>query len=111
MELWLLLASYGMCFGLMNDKAAWLTDRMRAIPFRPLGEGDERTTFFDRMLRCPYCTGFHTGWAVALVSLPVHGGSYTPVGAACSVVLLAFASAAFCYIADTVSQWVESAIR
>lgn len=124
--LFALLASYGLCFGLMNDKARWLTDRLRALRIRVRNEGDEgqpdETTFFGRMLHCPYCTGFHTGWMVWLVAVAVAGwpvpvewateevafGVAANVGA---LVLFAFASSAFCYLADTGAQWLESSVR
>ena len=47
----LILASYGLTFGLMNDKAKLLTDLLKKIP---LFVREDRT-FFDRMFVCPYC--------------------------------------------------------
>lgn len=118
----LLLASYGICFGLMNDKATWLTGPLRKLRLRVKPEGDEEepseSTFFDRMLRCPYCTGFHTGWmswlaSVAVVGLWVPLGEtsqemvYGVLGNVMCLGLFAFASSAFCYLADTGAQWLE----
>jgi len=120
-----MLASYGLCFGLMNDKARWLTDRLRALRIRVRRQGEdpsEETTLFDRMLRCPYCTGFHTGWMtwlgfIAAMGLPISVGGTTAeivwgiVGNVARIVIFAFASSAFCYLADTGAQWLESSIR
>ena len=97
----LLLASYGLCFGLMNDKVTWATSPLRKIPlFKKEGQ-----TWFDRMLICPYCTGFHTGWILWLASsLPLTD----PNGeTAVEGLLFAFASSAFCYAIDAVVQWFE----
>lgn len=104
--------AYGVCFGLMNDKAAVLTDRLRALPFRVRGEGEDRTTFFDRMLACPYCTGFHCGWLVwlGLGADPVGSWGDVP-GTVLAAVVWSFASASFCYVVDTAAQRLESPIR
>lgn len=102
----LLLAAYGACFGLMNDKAKWLTDLAKRLP---LFRDDEGQTLFARMLHCPYCTGFHTGWMIWLVGvLPEHLLAGTlDASLVGSGVAFAFASSAFCYGADTVIQWFE----
>jgi hypothetical protein len=103
----LLLAAYGICFGLMNDKAMWLTDPLKRILFRP----DHKTgsTFFERMLVCPYCTGFHAGWMVWLIGVfPTYFLSESLSGHHLGeVILCAFASSVFCYGVDTVIQWFE----
>lgn len=107
-----LLAAYGLCFGLMNDKAKVITDRLRAVPFRVQGEGETRTTFFERMLACPYCTGFHCGWVtwLAFGCEPV-GSVQGAGGMVLAAVIWAFASAAFCYAVDTATQWLEAPLR
>jgi hypothetical protein len=102
----LLLASYGLCFGLMNDKMAVITDLAKKIPlFRDNGG----QTFFERMFLCPYCTGFHTGWVVwCAVRLPDHFAAGTlDVSLVGGVLAFSFASSAFCYGADTIIQWFE----
>lgn len=117
--IWTLVASYGLCFGLMNDKAWFLTDRLRAIRLWVITTPEGDTTLFERMLRCPYCTGFHTGWIAWLLgvaaswSLPVASAdvAHAVVGNAAHVGTVAFASAAFCYMADTLSQWLESSMK
>lgn len=104
--LMMLLASYGLCFGLMNDKVKWFTDLLKKLP---LGRREDEGNHFSRMLLCPYCMGFHTGWLIwGVVSLPslwmagtlepAHGGE---------VFAFAFASSAFCYAVDTIIQWFE----
>ena len=96
-----LLASYGLCFALMNDKVSWLTDRLAALP---LFRDEHGRTFFERMFACPFCTGFHTGWLVGVGSLSEPMGSLSWCWA---LLLFAFASSAFCYAGDTVLRWVE----
>lgn len=91
-----LLAAYGLCFGLMNDKNPWLGRVLR------------HAVFFERMLGCSYCTGFHCGWMVYVLEVLRVGtvpGHWFP-----EVILWAFASSAFCYAADAVLQWLESRI-
>lgn len=105
------LASYGLCFGLMNGKAWFLTDRLKALPLWKIErkEDDETvtSTFFQRMLVCPYCTGFHTGWiAWLLIRLPQHVVAFK-VESVLEAITTAFASAAVCYLLDTVAQWWE----
>jgi hypothetical protein len=102
----LLLASYGVTFGLMNDKAKFLTDIAKKIPLFRDSEGQ---TLFTRMFACAYCTGFHAGWMVWCIAvLPDHliAGTVEPslLGGAVS---FAFASSAFCYGTDTAIQWLE----
>lgn len=105
-----LVASYGMCFGLMNDKVWFLTDRVRRIRVRVLKTDDGETTLFDRLLQCTYCTGFHTGWVAWLVAAGA-AGKFPAVGVAANAadaLVMAFASAAFCYTVDAAVQWLES---
>jgi hypothetical protein len=102
----LLLAAYGVAFGLMNDKAKALTSLAKRLPLFRDEDGDN---LFARMFGCAYCTGFHTGWLVWCVAvLPEHvaAGTLEPslVG---GVVSFAFASSAFCYGMDTALQWLE----
>ena len=107
MTFWiLLLASYGLCFGLMNDKAKRLTDLLKRIPLFP-ADGEY---WVERMLKCPYCIGFHTGLdgvgygrpslsgGGGVLWKPLHGGE---------IAAFAFASSAFCYAMDTILQWFE----
>lgn len=101
-----LLSAYGICFGIMNDKATFLTDRLRALPLFVDSQGQ---TFFQRMFRCPYCTGFHAGWASWLI-FNVRGLLNTPVdwfSVVGGLLGYAFASSAFCYALDTVIQKLE----
>jgi hypothetical protein len=90
-----LIVAYGICFGLMNDKAWLLTDYLRRIDF------------FDRMFNCAFCTGFHSGWLASLLAHP------EVLDAAWSVWIphalsYGFASAAFCYALDTVLRRLEA---
>ena len=101
----MLIAAYGVCFGLMNEKVAFLNRVLYAIPLSRREAGN----FFQRMFRYSYCTGFHAGWMVWVVGVLPHfitAGLSVPemVGDA---LLAAFASSAFCYAADTIIQWFE----
>jgi hypothetical protein len=84
-----LLLAYGLCFGLMNK-----VDLLRKV------------AFFDRMLSCSYCTGFHAGWLAWALTRAVHGLPTTPQEAL-TPILWAFASSAVCYLLDAASQAVE----
>jgi hypothetical protein len=110
----LLLAAYGITFGLMNQKVAFLTNRLKALSFGTEEKEGEKTTFFQRMLVCPYCTGFHAGWiAWLLVRLPDHiNRVITPVAtwrAVTELIASAFAASVFCYLVDTAAQYIEDA--
>lgn len=100
-----LFTAYGICFGVMNDKAP-IVPSLRNLPLVPDKDG---RTFFSRMFACPYCTGFHAGWlAWLLLCLPEHlAASTAPLAVAGSVLAHAFAASAFCYVADTAAQWLE----
>ncbi|NBR01352.1 MAG: hypothetical protein EBT79_10810 [Actinobacteria bacterium] len=99
-----ILAAYGICFGLMNDKAAFITGPLRRIPLFP---DDQGQTFFARMLSCPYCTGFHAGyiaWFMIHAHVVLTAPSWGMIG---EVVATAFASSAACYLLDITAEWVE----
>ena len=94
-----LLAAYGICFGLMNEKIERLNRFLYSLPvFR---DQDQGTNFFSRMFDCSYCTGFHAGWMVSLVLGVVGEVSLT------EVLLFPFASSAFCYLMDTLLTRLE----
>jgi fucose permease len=82
-----LLACYGFAFGLMNDKipgVSW------AVAFL----GGE-ASLAGRMLSCAYCTGFHVGWVLALL---------TGQG---QLLVSGMASSAFCYAFDALVKRLE----
>lgn len=98
----LLLAAYGITFGLMNAKVAVLTDLLK------------RWEFFRNMLVCPYCTGFHAGWlSWLLVRLPTHTEwpltTEHAVYAITEAIASALAASAVCYLLDTAAQYLEDA--
>lgn len=100
----LLLAAYGLCFGLMNEKVSVVNRLLYALPLFRREDGN----FFERMFDCAYCTGFHAGWVVWTASRlggvdPFRGWAVelTEMG------LFAFASTAFCYSLDTGLRWLE----
>ena len=101
----MLVAAYGVCFGLMNEKVAILNRVLYALPLFRREEGN----FFQRMFKCSYCTGFHAGWTtwtLCFVPALVAGELVWPEFAV-GFVAFAFASSAFCYAIDTVIQWFE----
>lgn len=101
--LYLLVASYGLCFGLMNDKANFLTDKLKALPLFKTEKG----TFFERMLICAYCTGFHTGWIIYCIALLHPRVSMDWQSNVVEGLIISFASAIFCYSTDVIVQWFE----
>mgnify|MGYP003344255990 CR=1 FL=1 len=91
-----LLFAYGIAFGLMNKVEALRSPRW------PLGG------FFDAMLSCSYCTGFNAGWLAWALSRPFYGFDVSAAGLA-PALAWAFASSAFCFVVDVVSQAAERA--
>ena len=83
-----LLLAYGVAFGAMNKLPDWIYSRLPA--------------FGLRLLACPYCAGFHTGWmaylAISHEEVILH---HAP--------LWAFTSGAFSYGVDAVISAVERA--
>jgi hypothetical protein len=96
----LLLASYGVCFGLMAEKIPALNRALYAIP---VARDEEGNNLFRRMFLCAYCTGFHSGWIVWLISrgLRVGWADLTELA------VFTFAASAFCYSLDITLQWLE----
>jgi len=98
----MLLASYGLCFAMMNDKIPFVPGVLRRLP---LFTNEDGATFFTRMLRCPFCTGFHSGWLTwCLFNLR---GQEFQIGHGLGMLAFAFASSAFCYLADIAAQKLE----
>ena len=90
-----LIAAYGITFGMMNGKAGFPTDRLRTVDF------------FDRMLGCAFCTGFHTGWIALLLVQPEI--LQCPWTSSIRLILAyGFASAAFSYSVDTALRRLET---
>jgi hypothetical protein len=86
------LLAYGFAFGAMNK-----VDFIRKAPF------------FDKMLNCSYCTGFHAGWLTFLAKGFTSSSLALTPQFFVSALLWGLASAAFCYLADTLSQTAERA--
>jgi hypothetical protein len=85
-----LLAAYGLAFGLQH-KAKFLHGW---------------TGFTDRLLACIYCTGFHCGWMVWLLSW-ASGHQTVDWAVAPHILMWCFATAGFCYATDAAIQWLE----
>lgn len=77
-----LLASYGICFGMMNK-----------VPFLY-----GRHKYLDALFTCSYCCGFWSGGIAASLLFPFE---WAPL------VGHALAGAIFCYIVDTLMQKLE----
>lgn len=77
-----LLASYGICFGMMNK-----------LPFLY-----SKHKYLDSLLTCAYCSGFWASLISALMFLPLSWQTLPGY---------ALAGAIFCYIADTIMAKVE----
>jgi hypothetical protein len=96
-----MLVAYGVAFGFQNKLTFLYSEGYR--------ETGEPANILDRLLHCTYCTGFHTGWMVWLLSWWIEGklpaeGWAVPA----SVLVWSFASAAFCYVVDAFVRWLES---
>lgn len=89
-----LLLAYGICFGSMNK-----VDFFHG-----------KSAFTDALLKCSYCTGFHAGWIAWLLTRPIYGVALE-LPTLLMPVAWAFASAVFCYSADTILQLAESWVR
>ena len=87
----LLLAAYGICFGIMN-KLSFLYGKV---------------DIFDRLVSCSYCVGFHTGWMVWGLS-QLSGVVESSGPFYLEIPLWGLTTAAFCYICDTLLRLVES---
>tara|TARA_B100000900_G_scaffold399837_1_gene402832 strand:- start:51 stop:362 length:312 start_codon:yes stop_codon:yes gene_type:complete len=98
-----LIVAYGICFGLMNDKAKFLTDLLKKIPLF----SNDRGTFFERMLVCSYCTGFHCGWMAYILTLLLQQKPVSFPHNLVEATMVSFASAIFCYSVDVIVQWFE----
>jgi len=88
-----LLVAAGLCFGLQY-KVPWLHGK---------------TTKLDRLLACPYCTGFHCGWLTWLLYF-LTTEAQVPIGLReiASIVAWCFACAWVCYAMDTVVKRLET---
>lgn len=89
-----LFAAYGVCFGLQNKVTS-----LHGL-----------TEFTDRLLLCTYCSGFHSGWMIWLLVTATRGSWGTPVASIGEAVMFAFASAAFCYTADSAVKFLEASV-
>jgi hypothetical protein len=83
-----LMLCFGICFGLQNR-----------LPFL-----HGKSEFLDKMLACPYCTGFHAGWIGWVLTRPIEG---LGEGWFIAPFVWGFASSAFCYTMDTLTQLLE----
>lgn len=93
-RIFLLVVSYGLCFGFQNKF--------------PFGLIYGKTAFTDKLLSCTYCTGFHTGWMTFLAWQWAQGRLEATPQVAAMAVMFSFASSAFCYTADALTQYLEA---
>ena len=93
--------AYGLCFGIVNKLGLYLYSEDY------MDEG-KKTTFFDRLLSCSYCTGFHCGWITWFGFWAAAGAQPLAWHHGVHALMAAFASAAWCYAADTAIARLES---
>jgi len=98
-----LVAAYGLCFALMNDK-------IPLVPWLRSAPDVLEPNFWDQMLACAFCTGFHAGWLVGFVHLAAQGTLVTWIGPP-MLLVWGFAGSGFCYAIDTAVQWLETTAR
>ena len=91
-----ILATYGVCFGLMNDKF-------------PLVRRARRLRVVDAALSCAYCAGFHSGWLVRLLVLIPDRAHISMTHALVDLLTWGFVGAGACYVLDGVARAVDSA--
>ena len=80
-----LLAAAGVTFGLQNK-----------VPFL-----HGKNKILDSLLGCTYCTGFHAGWLVYVISAGIKGIVLK------ELIIFAFASAIFSYGLDELIKYLE----
>ncbi len=102
----LLMAATGLWFGLSN--------KLPSLYSKEFLETGKPVKFTDRLLPCSYCTGFHCGWLTWLAWWPVTGsplslatGGPLWASAGVSCLLWAFGCAAWCYLFDVATKWLE----
>lgn len=91
--LWDIFVAYAICFALMN-KVEFL----------------RRIAFFDAMLSCSFCTGFHVGWLVFIAELVMRDVPVEGLKQVISGFAWAFGSALSCYILDTAMKIIEKEV-
>ncbi len=89
MSLFFMLSCYGLCFALIN-KAKFL----------------RRLSFFEKMLNCVYCTGFHAGWIISVLAYLLCPNMVSKLNFG-ELIITSFASATFCYTLDTIIIYLE----
>jgi hypothetical protein len=88
-----ILLMYALTFGAMNK-----------LPFEGL------SNFTDRLFRCSYCTGFHTGWMAWLL---IHAPQWSevqllsPLLFVSQLMVWSLIGASGCYIIDGMVRFVE----
>ena len=92
--------AYGICFGLVNKLPFLYSDEYM--------ETGDKKTFLDKMLSCSYCTGFHCGWFTWGLMWLAAGAQPLSWWHGVQALVAAFASAAWCYAADTAIARLES---
>lgn len=103
-----LLAVYGLAFG-FQQKIGPVVFRAARIPRETWGQREAAAgrawpiRFFYAMAVCPYCTGFHAGWAGWLVFDVLPRAS----AMASAAVTWALAGAAACYLFDAAAKRLE----
>ena len=92
--------AYGLCFGVVNKLPFLYSDHYM--------DTGEKKTFFDKLLSCSYCTGFHCGWLVWVLFWLAGGAPALGWEHGFQALMAAFASAGWCYAVDTAIARLES---
>lgn len=95
MEVFLTLAlMYGITFSLKDAK---LLNRPREFVMK--------VKFFEDLLTCPFCTGFHSGWISFL--LLYTGGAARALTFWMGLLVYGFVGAAVSYVVDVAAAYLE----
>jgi hypothetical protein len=98
-----LLACYGLVFFLADSH---ICEWPRSLISERL-EGSIAYEWYEKLLSCYFCMGFHAGWFAYLMRALFVSHHFNLV----SMVGWGFASATFCYILNCIVEWFESNAR
>ena len=98
--------AYAFCFWLMNKTPARLILSEGYQESGEKAEGGVRK-FFDELLTCSFCTGFHCGYVTYFLFWLSAGATPLSWEHAVQAFLAGMASAAWCYFLDTAIAKME----
>jgi hypothetical protein len=68
----------------------------------------KKSGFFNKLLSCSFCTGFHAGWITYLLVNPNFLAYFPFVSNIWGMAVYSFVSASFCYLLDAIIVKIES---